>query len=171
MTTEKGGRPKYKIDYQTLDGLCEIQCTGEEIAAILNVDYDTLNRRLKEEGHTCFTEYYKLKSADGKMSLRRKQHSEALAGNSTMLIWLGKQHLKQTDFKAVTPKYKFKIPDNASPIQQATFIIQAVSEGNLPADIGVMFINAIKASIDIEEYTELKQRIDTLERTLNGELS
>lgn len=93
----KGGRPKYQIDYKTLDDLCSIMCTGEEIAAILNIDYDTLNRRLEEEGHTGFTDYYKRKSANGKKSLRRVQYDQAIDGNSTMLIWLGKQWLDQTD--------------------------------------------------------------------------
>tara|TARA_R110002096_G_C14093614_1_gene678011 strand:- start:137 stop:508 length:372 start_codon:yes stop_codon:yes gene_type:complete len=97
MTTEKGGRPLTEIDYKTLDKLCAIHCTGEEIAGILNIDYDTLNRRLEEDGNAGFTDYYKKKSATGKMSLRRKQIEVALEGNPTMLIWMGKQHLDQKD--------------------------------------------------------------------------
>ena len=97
MTTEKGGRPKYQIDFETLDSLCNILCTGEEIAAILGVDYDTLNRRLKQETNLGFADYLKKMSAGGKMSLRRKQIETALDGNVTMLIWCGKQHLGQRD--------------------------------------------------------------------------
>lgn len=93
----KGGRPKYQIDYETLDKLCAIHCTGEEIASILGVDYDTLNRRLKEEKHGGFTDYFKIKSAPGKMSLRRVQFETAMDGNTGMMIWLGKQHLGQKD--------------------------------------------------------------------------
>ena len=92
-----GGRTKYDIKYDTLDKLCAIHCTGEECAAILDVDYDTLNRRLSEEGHGGFTDYFKKKSATGKMSLRRKQIEVALSGNTTMLVWMGKQHLDQKD--------------------------------------------------------------------------
>ena len=92
-----GGCPLTEIDYETLDKLCTIHCTGEESAAILNIDYDTLNRRLEEEGHGGFTDYFKKKSAPGKMSLRRKQIEVALSGNTTMLIWCGKQHLDQKD--------------------------------------------------------------------------
>lgn len=95
--TDKGGRPKYQIDYTKLDAMCAIHCTGEECAAILGVDYDTLNRRLGEEGFSGFTEYFKLKGSNGKMSLRRKQYDQAMSGNSTMLIWLGKQWLGQAD--------------------------------------------------------------------------
>jgi hypothetical protein len=31
------------------------------------------------------------------MSLRRKQYSTAMEGNATMLVWLGKNWLSQTD--------------------------------------------------------------------------
>jgi len=99
MNTDKGGRPQHNLEYATLDGLCAIQCTGEEIAAIFNIDYDTLNRALKRDGHTGFADYYKKKSANGKMSLRRKQFEVAKSGNPTMLVWLGKQWLEQSDKK------------------------------------------------------------------------
>lgn len=105
MTKEKaknkGGRPKYEIDYETLDDLCKIMCTGEEIASILNIDYDTLNKRLKEEKHGGFSDYYKKMSAKGKKSLRRVQYEQALDGNTTMMVWLGKQYLDQKDKQEV----------------------------------------------------------------------
>ena len=93
----KGGRPRYEIDYKTLDGLCGILCTGEEIASILEIDYDTLNRALKRDGNIGFADYLKKKSATGKASLRRNQFKLAQKLNPTMLIWMGKQFLNQTD--------------------------------------------------------------------------
>jgi len=92
-----GGRPKYQIDYETLDSLCKIMCTAEEIASILDIDRDTLTAALKRDGNIGFSAYYKKKSADGKRSLRRIQHEQALDGNTTMMVWLGKQYLDQTD--------------------------------------------------------------------------
>lgn len=91
----KGGRPKIAIDYQKLDTMCAIQCTGEECAAILDISYEHLNNQLKRDGNGGFLDYFKKKSAGGKMSLRRKQYDLASAGNPTMLIWLGKQWLGQ----------------------------------------------------------------------------
>ena len=92
------GRAEYKVDYKTLDPLCEIQCTGEECASVLNVDYETLNTALKREGHGGFVDYFKRKSAAGKVSLRRRQYKAAVEdGNPTMLIWLGKQWLDQKE--------------------------------------------------------------------------
>jgi hypothetical protein len=99
MTTEKnvGGRPTKEIDYKKLDAMCAIQCTGEECAAILDVSYEHLNNTIKKDGFGGFLDYFKKKSAGGKMSLRRKQYDLASSGNATMQIWLGKQWLKQSD--------------------------------------------------------------------------
>ena len=35
-------RPLIPIDWEQVDKMCAIQCTGEEIANVLSVDYDTL---------------------------------------------------------------------------------------------------------------------------------
>ncbi|MCP4493085.1 MAG: hypothetical protein GY820_38170 [Gammaproteobacteria bacterium] len=93
----KGGRPRKVIDYKLLDNLCSILCTGEEIASILGVHFDSLDRILKRDKKIGFTDYYKNKSAQGKTSLRRAQFKIAIKGNPTMLIWMGKQYLGQKD--------------------------------------------------------------------------
>jgi hypothetical protein len=90
-------KPLHQLDYKKLDAMCAIHCTGEECAAILGIDYDTLNSALKRDGNKSFSEYFAQKGSNGKMSLRRKQYDLAIAGNSTMLIWLGKQWLGQVD--------------------------------------------------------------------------
>ena len=93
----KGGRPTKPIDYTKLDAMCAIHCTGEECAAILGVSYEHLNNQLKKDGNVGFLDYFKIKGSNGKMSLRRKQYDQAMSGNATMLIWLGKQWLNQSD--------------------------------------------------------------------------
>ena len=93
----KGGRPKYEIDYQALDASCIVFCTGEECANILKVNYKTLNNALIRDGHTSFRDYYKKASVKGKKSLRAKQYEIANGGNVAMLIWLGKQILGQAE--------------------------------------------------------------------------
>ena len=90
-------RPKIKIDWEQVDRMCALHCTGEEQASILGVDYDTLNRACKREKRKSFAEYFKQKSATGKMSLRRKQYTSAMDGNTSLLIWLGKNWLGQKD--------------------------------------------------------------------------
>lgn len=92
------GRPKKHIDWDEVDKLLFIHCTHNEVAAWFNVHIDTLcNRCLDEKGMT-FSEYSKQKTRRGKVSLRRRQYTKAVEeGNTTMLIWLGKQWLDQTD--------------------------------------------------------------------------
>lgn len=85
------------ISLETLEALVRVQCTAEECAAALGCSEDTIDRRLKEEGEFGFAEYRKKHLTAGKISLRRAQFKAALKGNPTMLIWLGKQYLDQTD--------------------------------------------------------------------------
>lgn len=96
---DKGGRPRKEIDYEVLKKLCGVLCTGEECSSILGIDYDTLNNHLKDDGHGGFSDYFKKHSARGKASLRRMQFKSAECGNAAMLIWLGKQHLDQSEPK------------------------------------------------------------------------
>lgn len=98
------GRPKLAIDWEQFEKLCQIQATLMEMASFLGCSEDTIERRCKEEHDCTFAELYKRKSAGGKISIRRKQMQVALAGNTTMLIWLGKQYLGQTDKQEVTGK-------------------------------------------------------------------
>lgn len=93
----KGGRPKITIDFEMVEKLCAMQCTGEEIAGVLKVNYDTLNARINEEYGIGFSDYYKKHSQSGRASLRRLQWKSAQGGNTPMLIWLGKQYLGQRD--------------------------------------------------------------------------
>lgn len=100
------GRDKIPIDWSKIDNLLMIHCTGEEVAAFLDISYDTIERRCKEEKKSSFADYSKLKRFAGKPSLRRAQWIAATEDkNPTMLIWLGKNLLDQTD------KTSLEIPD------------------------------------------------------------
>jgi len=94
------GRPKgstIPIDWKQVDNMCAIQCTGEEMAGVLDISYNTLVRACEREKGQLFEDYIAKKKAGGKMSLRRKQYTTAMDGNPTMLVWLGKNWLGQTD--------------------------------------------------------------------------
>lgn len=88
---EGGGRPKKVIDYESAEKLAALQCTQEEIASFLKVSVDTLTRDEK------FCGIYKEGINNGRMSLRRHQWKALEEGNTTMLVWLGKQYLSQRD--------------------------------------------------------------------------
>ena len=85
------GRPPFIIDYDLVRRLALIQCTYEEIANFLDCSTRTLERD-KE-----FCRIYKKHIGEGRMSLRRKQWKAVEEGNTTMLVWLGKQYLGQKD--------------------------------------------------------------------------
>ena len=98
MTDKKPAhRPLFKVNWETVDSMCAIQCTGEEIAGVLGCHYDTLVNALKREKDCTFSDYFDQKRSHGKMSLRRKQYSTAMSGNPSLLIWLGKNWLGQAD--------------------------------------------------------------------------
>ena len=91
-----GGRPRKVIDYTLLDNLCQIQCTGEEIASILDITYDHINETIMIDKGIGFVDYLKQKSDHGKASLRRRQWKLSET-NPAMAIFLGKNLLGQAD--------------------------------------------------------------------------
>jgi hypothetical protein len=92
-----GGRPRLEIEWEAFDALCAVQCTLAEIAAYLGVSEDTIERAVKREQGMSFADYFAQKRQAGFVSLRRKQFELAMEGNPTMLIFLGKQWLGQSD--------------------------------------------------------------------------
>lgn len=93
------GRPKIEFTatvWEQAQKMAHIQCTAEEIASVLGVSVDTLERRIKEKGYSGWLEWYRQHSDGGKMSLRRYQW-ELAKKSPAMAIWLGKQHLGQKD--------------------------------------------------------------------------
>lgn len=90
------GRPRKELDKKTFENLCSIQCTKDEIAGVLSVDDNTIDRWVKRTYKCTFSEIYKKLSAKGKMSLRRTQFKLA-EKSPAMAIFLGKQMLGQKD--------------------------------------------------------------------------
>lgn len=90
-------RPIKKIDKHQFEALCQIQCTQEEICAVLDVDHKTLDKWCKSTYKQYFSQVFKAKRQLGHASLRKSQWDSAKSGNVTMQIWLGKQFLGQKD--------------------------------------------------------------------------
>lgn len=84
-------------EWDSVKYMCMIHCTGEEIAGVMQMDYDTLNKNCKEKWGIPISEYIKNNNSNGKMSLRRMQWKAAENGSTTMQIWLGKQWLGQRE--------------------------------------------------------------------------
>ena len=108
-----------EINFKTFEGLCQIHCTKSECAGILDISEDTLERRIKEHygEKATFAAIFKEKSAHGKASIRRKQYKKAVEdGNVTMLIWLGKNWLGQSDDPQVPFEDEPAYPEVNEPI-------------------------------------------------------
>lgn len=100
---DKGGRPRIDITeqmYGKVQGISTMQCPDEEIAAFLGMSYATFKRRKAEDLR--LVQAIETGRDQGRQMLRAAQWTKAIGdgdsvGNITMLIWLGKQYLGQSD--------------------------------------------------------------------------
>ena len=72
------------------------------------------------------------------------------------------------NIKPVNDFVEFEFSEDAEPHIQAAQVMKAAAEGDLAPDVANMFIQSIKAMIDIAEYTDLKERIAKLEALVDG---
>jgi hypothetical protein len=86
---EKPGHPLVVLDTEQLKLLVKIGCTMDEIVEVLKVSKDTIERRYMADVYAARKER--------NVVIRRKQYQLAMEGDRTMLVWLGKQWLGQTD--------------------------------------------------------------------------
>jgi hypothetical protein len=97
------GRPRAIIDWDMVDSLLEAGCSGASIANSIGVDKKTIYERCLTDKGISFSQYSQQKNEKGENRLRVHQYAKALglteAGDNTLLIWLGKCRLKQTDAK------------------------------------------------------------------------
>lgn len=83
-------RPKkYNIDEIQVVKLASYGCTNIEIANFFGCDESLIRKS--------YSEFLTKGRAEGKTNLRKWQYNVAKKGNVTMLIWLGKQVLGQSE--------------------------------------------------------------------------
>lgn len=89
-------RPRKEIDQKHFENLCGLQCTEEEICGFLGVTDKTLSSWCKRTYGAGFSEVYKKKRGNGKISLRRNlwRLSEK---NAATAIFLAKNYLGMSD--------------------------------------------------------------------------
>lgn len=90
-------RPEKPINWKLVDDLLIAGCTGTEIASHFDMHHDTFYDRVSKEYGTSFTSYSSEKKQKGDSILRAKQFEKAAKGDNTMLVWLGKNRLKQAE--------------------------------------------------------------------------
>lgn len=85
------GRPRHEFteeQKEMVTKLSELFASETEIAYVMGINRSTLRK---------YPELMEMGKAKAKVKLRRAQMDKALEGNPTMLIWLGKQMLGQSD--------------------------------------------------------------------------
>ena len=82
---EGSGRPRKNIDPEKIRELAADHCTVDEIAAELDCSIGLIYDRFYKD--------LRIGHERGQLSLKRRMHQKAMAGDTTMLIWLSKQRL------------------------------------------------------------------------------
>ena len=127
------GRPKSVIDWAEVDNLLKAQCTGTEIAGHLGIHPNTLYQACEELYKCNFSEYSQQKKESGKAMLRAMQFQTAMEGDKSLLIWLGKQLLDQSDKKELTGKGgKDLIPPRVLTAEEAKQLWNDFDNGKFP---------------------------------------
>jgi hypothetical protein len=124
-----GGRPRLTLDLRQVEELARIACTEEDMAAVLGVSVDTIQRRKRTSAE--FRGVIEKGRASLRNSLRRLQVKKALEGNTTMLIWLGKQLLGQSDRQSAE-----LTGAEGKPLMPPAVIYLPRGEGGRPAELG-----------------------------------
>ena len=89
MEKRKRGRPKLDIDSDKVEMLASFGCSTVEIAKLHNCDEHTIRKRFKDE--------LERGRESMKIKLRQLQWKQGENGNTSLLIFLGKQYLGQSD--------------------------------------------------------------------------
>lgn len=110
-----GGRPKIELENIDVDGWTLLDALvlwadSEMCAKELGISTDTLTARIKEKYNCSFPEYRDKRRAPMKVNLFKKQYDVAIGGNVTMLIFLGKNYLGQSDTPKITAPSDGDVP-------------------------------------------------------------
>jgi len=126
---------KVSIDWEEVRKMAQAHVSGTTIAAKLGISNVTLSKRIKKEFGITWGDYMASMRAEGKDLIKMRQFQVAMAGDKSMLIWLGKQLLGQQDKVESTlkiPQIKLETIDQQSleVIQNNLEALQEKNENN-----------------------------------------
>jgi len=107
-------RPQKRLEDIKFDGWAQLDAlimwaNKTYCCEVLSVNEKTLTARIQEKYGLSFYDYKDQKKEAMRVNLRKKQYDVAMAGNVSMLIWLGKNELNQTDRQEVDQVTKLEI--------------------------------------------------------------
>ena len=124
-----GGRPPAKIDWVKVEELTVAGCLGSEIAGVFGIAPSTLYEHVEKNYGIKFSEFRQQFLSKGDAYIRASQYKKALKGDNSMLIWLGKNRLGQSD---KTAEEKVTIDDIRRFVQASVEIKPGVDKLNEP---------------------------------------
>ena len=131
-------RPRKQLDAEQIEKMAMIGNPVTAIATILGCSTKTLHRR--------FGPVIKKGQERGNNSLRLMQYQKALDGNITMLIWLGKQRLGQSDRTEINQTTSMSVRPSSP--QEAAAAIEAAYAAEEAANAATPRTQGGLASID-----------------------
>lgn len=93
---KRGPQPK-ELDWVRLDQYLELGAGLLDCTEFLQCSDDKIQKDIRKKFDLTFTQYRQKKLSKMRVKLLQKQFEVAMGGNVSMLIWLGKQVLGQTD--------------------------------------------------------------------------
>ena len=112
-----------------------------------------------------------LKMAEGADALQREvgnsEQPDPHMVKSAIDAWEKVAQYTEPKMKAQAPCVEFDF-DDSSPASQVASILRAAAGGEISPETALMFANSVKAVVDIEAATELKERIEKLEAMINA---
>jgi CRISPR/Cas system CMR subunit Cmr6 (Cas7 group RAMP superfamily) len=93
----KMGRPKLQLDDKTFDTAIQLPLIKADIAKLMMCSEDTLDRYVKQRFGETFAVLQDKNRQHFRKNIIAKQYELAMKGNTTLLIWLGKQYCDQKD--------------------------------------------------------------------------
>ena len=100
--TNKGSTKPVSVNWEMVRKMAAMHCSVRGVASVLNVSEDTIQKHCKKEHGMPAGEWFAIQAERGMCKVRyqlaKAQISLAVVDkNPTMLIWLGKQYLGQSD--------------------------------------------------------------------------
>jgi hypothetical protein len=162
------GRPRADINWDEVGELLEAGCSGREIAGYLGLEPHTIYDRCLQDNKMPFSTYSSQFYAKGEMILRAHQYAKALGktkeGDNTLLIWLGKNRLKQKDMsdEELQTKLDKELEKKKAEIDHAA---KVAKENNLqaPQDVVDRFDKFIDGISQLQSERKIADKINKVD--------
>lgn len=129
MAKRPVGRPEVEFKWDVLDRLLQLGAFLIDCSEIMGICEDVIQKRIKRKFKCTFTEYRYKKMSTMRITLRQKQYDMATKeGNTTMLVWLGKQVLEQKE-PGQTQKLEHSSPDGSMTPKENQVVVYLPDNG------------------------------------------